>query len=128
MGDKSRLYGEKIKDWIGKLEGDLTGRCAEITQEMVREFPKLKRVRGHYHCSVWGEREHWWCVDADDALIDPTAAQFPSKGLGEYAEWDESQQEPTGKCRECGSYCYNDSAFCSDDHAKVYMAYINGSL
>jgi len=90
--------------WIDQ-NVDVAGRCKEITEAMVKEFPELRRVRGHYYCWIWGEREHWWLVTSDGEVIDPTAAQFPSKGEGRYVEFD--GQEPTGMCPNCGEYCYN---------------------
>ena len=58
--------------------------------------PRL--VRGHYWCPLWDKDEpHWWCVKPDGTIVDPTARQFPSKGLGTYTEFD-------GRiaCSECG--------------------------
>lgn len=91
------------QEWIDQL-GDTYGTCHEVTKEMAKEFPELQRVRGHYFCWVWGEREHWWLTNGDE-VIDPTASQFPSKGGGEYEEWE--GPEPTGMCPNCGEYCYN---------------------
>ena len=115
----------KYQDWINNINNNVTGLCADITQDMITKFPELKRIRGHYYCVIWGQREHWWCVDSDNSIVDPTASQFPGKGSGEYVEWDESQPEPTGKCRECGEYCYDDNNFCNTAHEVSYMAYIN---
>ena len=66
------------------------GRCAEATLAMAAVFPELTRVRGHYLCWVWGEREHWWLVEPNGEIVDPTADQFPSKGGGVYVPWDEA--------------------------------------
>lgn len=104
------------------------GKCAEATERMVVEFPELRRVRGHYFCSAWLWREHWWCVAADGAVVDPTAGQFPSRGVGEYREWDESKPEPTGRCPNCGKYCYDGRTCCSDRCTTEYQAYIRSSL
>jgi hypothetical protein len=94
-------------EWIEQNVPDPRGTCREVTEEMAKEFPELRRVRGCYYCWTWGEREHWWLVDeVNDRIIDPTAAQFPSKGTGTYEEWDESHPEPTGMCPNCGEYCY----------------------
>lgn len=93
--------------WIAaNVEGDGYGKCAEVTQAMAAAFPELKRVRGHYYCLIWGERSHWWLVAPDGSIVDPTAAQFPTKGNGEYVEWTEGDEEPTGKCANCGGYVY----------------------
>jgi hypothetical protein len=101
------------QEWIDKNidEADMYGNCKEITMEMNKVFPELKLVRGHYYCLSWGEREHWWLVDKDNNIIDPTAKQFPSKGRGEYIEWDKNQEEPIGICLNCGNHVYKDTYF-----------------
>ena len=82
------------------------GKCESVCKQMKEVFPELELVRGHYWCYVWGEREHWWLTVESGEVIDPTAIQFPSKGLGCYEVWDESKEEPTGKCPECGEYTF----------------------
>ena len=74
---------------------------------MIKQFPELKLIRGHYFCMVWGERMHWWLQTLADDIIDPTVIQFPTKGNGVYEPWDETQKQPTGKCPNCGEYCYD---------------------
>lgn len=96
------------------------GYCKPVCQEMNKVFPELKLVRGHYYDASWGERMHWWLVDPDGNIIDPTAIQFPSKGKGVYIPWDESQPEPTGKCRQCGEYTYNGQNI----HDACFSAYL----
>lgn len=86
-------------EWIHEhVKNDGYGQCAEVTERMAQAFPELKRVRGHYYDIHWGERAHWWLVTPDGHIVDPTAAQFPTQGRGHYELWDESEQEPTGKC------------------------------
>jgi len=110
---------KKYSDWIQNNYPDGGyGKCSEATQNMVEFFPELRRVRGHYYCSSWGERAHWWCEVWNEKeikleIVDPTANQFPSMGLGHYEEWGDYQEEPTGKCMNCGDYCYENRYFCS---------------
>ncbi len=110
-------------DWIAANVKETLGRCAEATLAMSAAFPELTRVRGHYQCWVWGERQHWWLVDPNGEIVDPTANQFPSKGGGVYIPWDESQPEPTGVCPNCGDYCYNGQSCCSEACGISYAAY-----
>jgi len=110
--------------WMQQSFEAAYGKCAEITLAMAQACPELKRVRGHYICPIWGEREHWWLIDSTGLIIDPTAIQFPSKGHGEYIEWVEGTPEPTGICPNCGSYCYDNKSFCSDNCELAYMAYL----
>ena len=99
-------------DWIKKNVPNSFGTCREATKDMQKEFPHLRRVRGHYCCPLWGERGHWWLEDEQRNVIDPTRNQFPSKGLGEYIEWNDDNPEPTGRCINCGSYCYDGETVC----------------
>lgn len=115
----------KYQQWIDEhvpTEESALGSCAEVTLAMVEAFPELTRVRGHYFCPLWNrDREHWWCATNEGAVIDPTVKQFPSKGCGIYEPWDESLPEPTGKCLECGEYCYEDNTFCCPAHERAFM-------
>jgi hypothetical protein len=108
-------------EWIETYQGQVYGMCASLTQQMIEAFPELKRVRGHYLDPVWGRREHWWCVAPDGSIVDPTKSQFPSKGMGPYKEHVEGTPEPTGKCHNCGDYCYNGHSFCSLECEKDTM-------
>lgn len=120
---------KKYKDWIeSNISDNGLGQCSEATKAMSEAFPELKRVRGHYICSIWGEREHWWLTTTSEGIIiDPTAQQFPSKGiegLCEYVPWDESKKEPTGKCPNCGGYSYDGQTTCSESCFNEYKSYI----
>jgi hypothetical protein len=115
-------------EWIEANVTETKGKCAEVTEQMVAAFPELTRIRGHYYCPAWGERTHWWCVDQDGNIVDPTKAQFPSEGTGHYEPWDESQEEPTGKCPNCGGFIYGGGQVCSDACGSAYTAYLMGDL
>ena len=112
--------------WIAENVTKTYGKCAEVTAQMQSTFSELRRVRGHYYCLIWGEREHWWLVDPDGRIVDPTAQQFPSSGTGSYVEWDESQPEPTGRCPNCGGLCYDGDQVCSENCHVEYMAFCAG--
>jgi len=110
--------------WIRKhVDGDGYGACREVTAAMADAFPELTRIRGHYYCPLWGERSHWWLIDASGNIVDPTVAQFPSKGTGEYVPWEEGAPEPTGKCPNCGGLCFNGDFCCSDNCHRAYVAF-----
>ena len=118
---------DSYTEWIEQnVNGTGYGKCSQITMDMANAFPSLRRVRGHYYCPVWGERAHWWLVDEDGTVIDPTAAQFPSRGMGPYVPWDESQPEPTGMCPNCGGPCYNGDTLCCQECHDSYVAYCSG--
>ena len=116
-------------EWIEQNVPDHTaayGKCADVTEAMAAAFPELRRVRGHYYCTAWGERSHWWLVTPSGEVVDPTAKQFPSAGHGYYEPWIEGAEEPSGKCPNCGGMVYGGGTVCSDDCARAYTAYLMG--
>ena len=115
----------KYVAWIAAYVTETYGKCAKVTEAMQADFPELVRVRGHYYCLIWGVRSHWWLVDTDGEVVDPTAAQFPSGGRGVYVPWEEGTPEPTGVCPNCGGYVYTGDTCCSENCSMEYMAYIN---
>jgi hypothetical protein len=104
---------QKYKEYISKLS-DIVGRCAEHTLAMQQEFPELSRVAGHYDCPIQGKRPHWWLVTPSGEVVDPTVSQFFSRGaFVEYIPLDESKEQPTGRCFNCGGDAFKYSYFCS---------------
>lgn len=76
----------------------LRGKCREMSEQLVAADPSLTLVRGHYFCPIWNSEEpHWWCVKNDGTVVDPTAMQFPSKGMGVYTPFNGAVE-----CAECG--------------------------
>ena len=116
---------QKYTDWIENNVSDAYRACVETTLQMQEVFPELKRVRGHYIEFGIGEHPHWWLVDPDGEIIDPTRSQFQFYGI--YKEWDESQPEPTGKCPNCGKFCYNNDYCCSESCGRDYIKYCSKS-
>ena len=111
---------QHYQEYINQLT-EVKGKCAEITLDMQGKFPELVRVRGYYVCPLVGERPHWWLKDGQE-VVDPTAAQF--SGFGQYQEWDETQQEPTGMCPNCGGHSYDGATCCSSNCHTEYLAYV----
>lgn len=100
------------------MSGDieLYGRCHELSMAAVAADPSLTLVRGWYYCPVWGEREHWWTTRPDGTVFDPTAAQFPSGGLGHYEPF-----AGTFPCEHCGEAVAEAVAYIVAPH--VYCSY-----
>lgn len=73
------------------------GKCREMSEALVATDPSLALVRGHYYCPWWGEQAHWWVKRSDGTIVDPTKDQFPSKGAGQYVEFD-----GLVNCSSCG--------------------------
>jgi len=74
------------------------GKCKDYVDKAVQADPTLRKVRGYYHCPMWGKQEHWWCERPDGSIYDPTVKQFPTAGAcAEYEEFD-----GVCTCEECG--------------------------
>ena len=75
-------------------------RCKEFVDFINDLLPELKPQAGHY-----GGSEHWWLVDKNGTIYDPTAEQF-RPGL-EYIPYDpETTQIRLGTCMNCGDSIY----------------------
>ena len=57
---------------------ELAGTCERAVNELVSADPSLTKVAGWYIDMVWGSREHFWAVDPDGKIVDPTVEQFPT--------------------------------------------------
>lgn len=87
------------------------GKCKEMSEALILADPTLTLVRGHYYCYQWGEQPHWWCKDRDGKVIDPTKDQFPSKGRGDYVEFDGFFH-----CEYCDKTVHEDEAYFVEHH------------
>jgi hypothetical protein len=118
------MIKQRYKEWITKYNQKhkrVYGLCAQATLEMAAAFPELQRVRGFAHDGLNGKpSEHWWLKDGDNTIIDPTGKQFLC--IVEYEEWDEEREEPTGKCLNCGAYCYHGQHSCTEECAEEFAA------
>lgn len=121
------------EEWIAENVDRGYGKCREVVGRMVRAFPDLRRACGFYHCPAWGRREHWWCVDREGKVVDPTRAQFPSAepglGVNRYEELDltnpaDRARIPTGVCMDCGGPVYGGDTFCDATCEEQTMAYL----
>jgi hypothetical protein len=88
------------------------GKCKEMSEALVAADPSLTLVRGHYYDAAWGEQPHWWCKKPDGTIVDPTKDQFPSKGNGDYVEFD-----GTVECANCGKQMTEDEAEFESNYA-----------
>lgn len=117
----------KFSDWIAAsvaANGNGYAECDTRTRLMVEAFPELRRVPGYYYCPIWGRRTHWWCVTQDGTVIDPTATQFPLRGIGVYEEVTDFSKLPTGVCMDCGDPVYNHRTFCNEECEMATRAYL----
>jgi len=118
----------KYTEWIKQFNTDnpnTKSMCNEATDKMISEFPELNQIRGHVISTLrYDQVPHWWCTDNDGNVLDPTEKQFGQ--IVAYYPHDESLPEPTGKCPNCGEYCYNGKTLCCKDCETEYLAYILG--
>jgi len=109
--------------WSAKnVLSDPRNKCKEVTERMALAFPELERVRGHYVCPIEGRLPHWWMRTPNGQIVDPTRAQFSSKGDGLYEP--HVGPEPKGFCLNCGEYVYGDDQFCSRECFDETTAYL----
>lgn len=109
------------RDWIDLNVPNFKsayGKCNKLCREMQEVFPELDLVKGWYKDPIWGDREHWWLLDDSGEVVDPTAKQFPTKGLFAYKRVKPGDPKPLGKCMICGAYCYDSEVACSPEHER----------
>lgn len=96
------------------------GKCKQLSEEAIAKDPSLTLIRGHYYCPIWNSKEaHWWTIDKDGVINDPSKLQFPSAGLGEYIpfrgfiecancskEVEEGEASIDGSYGFCSGRCY----------------------
>ncbi len=112
------------------------GMCQSECDEMIEQFPELRKVRGVVR-TKYGEYGHFWCVDPCGNAVDPTLKQYTDplgcyryklSDLLEYEEMDESQKDllPVGKCHNCGELTYytSNTSFCDDRCETNYREYL----
>ena len=116
---------KKYQDWIVKKNynsmQNVIGKCDMATKQMIKEFPELQRVAGvvysrdnpdNFNRKQPKEYTHWWCVDPDRNIVDPTKEQFQLIGKLEYREMN--TDEPISKCIGCGKYIQSNSRRCGE--------------
>jgi len=118
---------QKYKDWVEEKVEDPYLNCIYYSELMTLDFPELKVVRGYYEDIINGMIPHWWLVDEEGDIVDPTHSQLNGLCIKElYHEYDESQDKPTGKCKNCGEFCYDNNMVCSDKCKNEFLEHLNG--
>lgn len=65
------------------------GKCKKLCIDLIEKNPELTLIRGHYFCPLWNkEEQHFWCVNKQGDVVDPSKKQFPSKGHGIYTPFN----------------------------------------
>lgn len=132
------MMKQEYQKYIDKiLHRDAWGHCKQQCEKMNKQFPELIPAKGWYFDAIWNEeREHHWLKTSDGEIIDPTAIQFPTKGMTNYyTEYKKGDAFKIGKCAYCGndivateedidSGKYIDLTVCSEECHKAYVAYL----
>lgn len=90
-------------------------RCMEFSNAFVEKFPELRTERGWINSQEreakgWSAGEHWWCVDPEGNIVDPSLNQFafwrePEKLV--YKVFNpETDVIYIGRCHNCGDPIY----------------------
>lgn len=120
---------ERYLDWIRNYrdrQRDLRMMCFFASEEMLETFLELLLCRGTVN---W--HPHWWCQTREGEVLDPTLPQFEDLGdIIVYRRIDESKADllPTGKCPNCGEFCFNHRSVCSNACEREYAAYVMRSF
>ena len=105
------------EEWIAPYAANkerLMGACKWVCELMMKKFPELKIVPGHVQVpEPWGKRGHFWLVDPEGNIVDPTAAQFP--GILSYEPWTDDEKIRVGKCMNCGDDIWRKVKTLEDD-------------
>lgn len=99
----------KYQDWIDENILDTADiLCLEWSGLMAQVFPELKLAEG----SVLADDDrfwHFWCIDPDGEIVDPTACQFDEIIRYRFEKYPTA----TGICPVCGNNTYLGNTCCS---------------
>ena len=112
--------------WIEKhypTPESATLQCKEASLKMAKRFSELKRVRGMVHVKEPHglpptKSPHFWLIAEDNSIVDPVVHQYPL-GVVKYVPINETLGDPTGKCMNCGDFCYKGYNVCSKKCARA---------
>jgi hypothetical protein len=81
----------------------LKGLCESWCKKFKKKFPDLKIKRGFY-----SGNEHYWCVEPNGTIVDPTFPQFGQiQNPNKYRVFNpETDKIYLGKCMNCGTSIY----------------------
>jgi hypothetical protein len=106
----------------------LRSRCKEVSMKMQELIPSL-----HLVCGFFKGTEHWWLVDPEGNIVDPTVRQFacwPDVSPADYRVFNpETDHIYIGKCPNCGRENYGLQSeapkyLCSTECEEDYAAYL----
>jgi hypothetical protein len=115
----------------------LQAQCYSFCEAFVEKFSHLTMVKGWYVAAEHNYTEHWWLIEKDGTVVDPTKGQF-SIQTGEYVSHGSKRAKELelfakiGRCPNCGGDIYEgDEDFggvCSDECAASYSEYLTTEM
>jgi hypothetical protein len=126
-------YSKWISDYVARFNHPAAtlGQCEKAVEEMKGVFPELEVKKGYAICpEPWGKRGHWWLLDEEGKIIDPTRSQFTCGVFG-YEEYVEGDDVRVGKCMNCGDEIWGQperdgACICSPKCEKEFTEYLKG--
>jgi len=105
-----------------------SGRCRDEALKLARDDRSLTVVRG-WATPVGGAMiEHWWLIDQDGKVVDPTVDQFPARPvyIPECVGVPPERPALMYLCPNCGDTHTGDFSVdvCSDRCARAYASYL----
>jgi hypothetical protein len=120
------IHERRIKlgdSWATSTDSEIVRNQCHAFCKIFAERFGLTIVSGFYVLDDY-PHEHWWCVDADGNIIDPTSQQFREGGSYSPAA-EKKYKMQTGTCPECGMALYEgDGDFCGEECFASYSAYV----
>jgi hypothetical protein len=117
----------KYDEWIkANVPKNPEGECIKYSRKLAKAFPELSLTKGT--CQIVGPygsqhpQTHWWCVDPDGEIVDPTAHQF--RKVWEYVALG-GPSDPVSRCANCGDYFNGSGTICGESCHEEYVAYLN---
>lgn len=105
-----------------------SGRCRDEALKLAREDRSLTIVRGWAIPVGHAMVQHWWLIDCDGNIVDPTVDQFPLKPLysPECVGVPVERPQRVHLCPNCGGEHFGeyDYTVCSERCARSYAAYL----
>ena len=124
-------YADWIAWYVKQNGGSVRCMCWEGTTAMCRKFHELRSVEGHVIMKSGHRVEHFWCVDPDGNVVDPTESQF--EAIASYEPWKPGTEVRVGRCMWCGDDIYRAVqslngarvSFCSPECEKLMVDDLN---
>lgn len=120
-------YAPWMRDTISRADL-VRHKCQQFCEKFVQKFPHLSRQPGFV-----GSSEHWWLIDSDGTIVDPTGEQFGNVPKTRYIRYNPHRHKVhLFNCRDCGTEVFDlienadnyIDGFCSEECCDTYVEYL----